>query len=417
MRYAGEEGTVTVVSDTDAELQKNEISQKSFTLLDVATALLLRKRLIITMTVAATVVGAVVAFLIHDRYTAVTKLLPPQQSQSSAAALLSSLSSGPMGALAASAGKDFGLKNPNELYVGMLETRPIADALIRRFELQKVYRARDMTSARKHLASNSQIVSEKNGLISISVEDKNQNRAAAMANAYVEEARALTKGLALTEASERRLFYEDQLKQAKDDLAEAEIAFKQQQQKSGIIQVDAQAKVLIQSIASLRANIVTKQVELQALRSYATDQNAEVAIVQQEIEGLQAELNRLEKQGVGADGYDVSLRNVSESGLAFIRAYREVKYRETLFELLARQYEAARLDEARNAPLIQVIEPAIEPDRATFPNRILIICLCGVSGCFAGCLITIISMQQAQVKQDPRHTERLKALRTAFQGK
>jgi len=404
------------VLDTDSELRKEE-SRESITLLDIATALLLRKRFILAMTVAAAIVGAIAALLIHDRYTAITKLLPPQQSQSSAAALLSSLSTGPMGALAASAGKDFGLKNPNELFVGILKTRPIADALIRRFDLQKVYRARDMTSARKELAADSQIVSEKDGLISITVQDRDKKRAADLANAYIDEVRALTSGLALTEASERRLFYEEQLKRAKDDLADAEVAFKEQQQKNGIIQVDAQAKALIQSIASLRAQLVAKQVELQALRSYATDQNAEVAIVQQEIAGIQAELTRLEKRGAGTDIYDVSLKNVPESGLAFIRAYREVRYRETIFELLAKQYEAARLDEARNAPLIQVVEPAIEPDRATFPNRMLIIFLCSVLGCFSGSLLTIISLRQSQVKEDPRYIERLSALRAALRSK
>jgi tyrosine-protein kinase Etk/Wzc len=384
----------------------------------VATALALRKRLIAKITLAATAMGAVVAFLIPNRYTAVAKILPPQQSQSSAtAALLSSLANNPMGALAASAGRDFGFKNPNDLYVGILKTRPIADALIRRFELQKVYRDKDMTSARKDLAARSEIVSGKDGLISISVEDTDKTRPAALANAYVEEARNLTKGLALSEASERRIFYEEQLKEAKDELANAEVVFKQAQQKSGIIQVDAQAKALIEGIGALRAHLAAKQVELRALRSYATDQNAEVALVQQEIAGMQHELDRAERQGAGSSGYDFSLKNVPESGLAFVRAFREVKYRETLFELLARQSEGARMDEAREAPLIQVVEPAIDSDRASFPHRTLIIAFSSLFGCLATCLVIIIGVRQTHAQEDPRYTEQRRALRDALLGK
>lgn len=413
----GERTGITLDLNGDSAMREPD-SQGVITLMHVAIALALRKRLIAKVTLAATAMGAVVAFMIPNRYIAIAKILPPQQSQSSAtAALLSSLANSPMGALATSAGRDFGIKNPNDLYVGILKTRPIADALIRRFELQKVYHDKDMTSARKDLGERSDIVSGKDGLISISVEDTDKIRPAALANAYIEEVRNLTKGLALTEASERRIFFEEQLREARDELSNAEVVFKQAQQKSGMIQVDAQAKALIEGVGLLRAHLAAKQVELRALRSYATDQNAEVALVQQEIAGMEHELDRSERQGTGSSNYDFSLKNVPESGLAFVRALREVKYRETLFELLTRQYEGARLDEAREAPLIQVVEPAIESDRATFPHRPVIIAFSGLFGCFAACLGIIFGMRETRAQEDPRRSERRRALRDALLGR
>ncbi len=411
MSTDGGHGTMTMIEDDAFEETGHG---NSFTLLEIATGLALRKRFIAKITLVATLLGVIVAVLLPTRYTAVTKIIPPQQSQSSTAALLSTLSNNPIGALVAGASKDL-IKNPSDLYVGILKTRPIADALIHRFDLQKVYRDRDMTSTRKDLADFTDIVAGKDGLITVAVEDKDKKRAAAMANAYVEEVRGLTKGLALTEASQRRLFYEEQVKEAKDSLSNAEAEFKQAQEKSGILMVDAQAKVLIEGVGALRAHIVAKQVELQALRSYATDQNPEVAIIQRELAGMQAELTRLEKQSNGSDIYNLSLKNAPGAGLAYLRALRELRYREALFELLIKQYASAKMDEARDAPLIQVVEPAIEPDRSTFPHRTLIILLSAVLGLLVACLVVSVSMRVSRA--DPRQAEQLRSLRAAFLGK
>src|SRR5262249_23748947 len=148
-----------------------------------------------------------------------------------------------------------------------------------------------------------------------------------------------TQGLALTEASQRRLFYEQQLKQAKEDLATAEIDLKLAQQKSGVIQLDAQAKAIIEAIGRARAAISLKRVELQTIRMYATDESPMVATARRELAAMQAELDRLEKQSGGPDTYEVALKDVPGAGVQYIRALREMKYRETLFEVLARQYE------------------------------------------------------------------------------
>ncbi|HWZ46017.1 MAG TPA: Wzz/FepE/Etk N-terminal domain-containing protein [Candidatus Saccharimonadales bacterium] len=414
MKNDGGSRTATLIDDSPFE----ELGQgRDFTLLEIVTTLALRKRFIAKVTLGATLVGCLGAVLMPYRYTAVTKILPPQQSQSSAVALLNSLGNNPIGALAATAGKDLGIKNPAELYLGILKTRPIADALIHRFNLQKVYRARDMTGARHDLAAHTDMVVQKEGLISVSVQDRDKKLAADLANGYIAEVRELTKGLAFTEASQRRLFYEEQLKAAKDELIDAEAGFKQSQEKNGILQVDAQAKVLIEGVGALRAHLVAKQVELEALRSYATDQNPEVAIIQRELAGLQSELHRLEKQGSGSDIYELSLKNAPEAGLAYLRALREVKYREALFELLTKQYAAARLDEARDAPLVQIVELAIEPERCSFPHPALLVPLFSGLGFLVACLLITITMAVARARADPRQAENLRALRAAIFGR
>jgi uncharacterized protein involved in exopolysaccharide biosynthesis len=298
----------------------------------------------------------------------------------------------------------------------MLKSRPVADALIRRFDLQRIYRAKDLTAARKKLARETDIVSEKDGMISISIEDKDKKQAAAMADAYVEELRNLTKRLAITEAGQRRQFYEDQLKQAKEDLVGAEVGLKQAQQKSGMILLDAQAKGIIEGIGNLRARIAAKRVELQGLRTFATEQNAQVSLAESELSAMESELRRAEQQG-GGDSFDLALKNVPEAGLEYVRALRELKYRETLFEILAKQYEMARLDEARDAALIQVVAPAVEPDRKSFPPRTLIAVLSALAGLFLACLGVMVGQWKAQVDSNPERAAQLKGLRDAVLSK
>jgi tyrosine-protein kinase Etk/Wzc len=413
------ERKVTFVIDDDALFNgdRGEKQEEQGNFLELATALAQRKWFILKITGAAAVVGLAVALLIPNRYTANTKIMPPQQQQSSAAAMLSSLSGSAVGSLASAAGKDLGIKNPNDMYVGMLKSRPVADAIIRRFELQKLYGQKDMTDTRKKLADYTEIISEKEGFISIAVEDKQKKRAAEMANAYIEELRNLNKGLAVTESSQRRLFYEQQLGQAKDELANAEVALTLAQHKSGMIQLDAQAKTMIEAVGKLRADIAAKQVRLQALRTFSTDQNADVEVAQQELAQMQTELRNLEKKSGSAGSYELSLKDVPDAGAEYVKAEREVKYRATLFDVLAKQYEAARIDEARDAPVIQVVEPAIEPDKKSSPKRSIIVVLSAMSGMFLGCLIAALGQWKSMVQADPRRAEQIKAFRAAVTGK
>jgi uncharacterized protein involved in exopolysaccharide biosynthesis len=339
--------------------------------LDLLIVLARRRKMLLGATLSAALFAGVVSVLIPNRYTATASIVPPQQNPSLAASMLGQL--GSLDPIATIAQKDLGLKSPNDIYVGMLKSRTVQDALIRRFDLLNVYRERRMSDARRELENATSILLGKEGFITISVEDKDSRRAAEMANTYVEELGKVTQQLAVTEASQRRLFFGQQLEQAKNDLAAAEQALKETELKTGLIQLDSQAKAIIESVVKLRAAIATKEVELHAMRSFSTDQNPDVILAEQELSGLRSQLALLGTQSGGEGDIQVPAAKVPEASLEYVRKLREVKYHETIFELLAKQYEAAKLDESKAGAVVQVLDPGVEPDKRSSPRRALII--------------------------------------------
>jgi uncharacterized protein involved in exopolysaccharide biosynthesis len=387
-------------------------------LIDVLTQLAYRKWLIAKVTGIAVLAGVVLCFVLPVRYTATTKIMPPQQTQSTASMLMmNQLTSAGGGSLAALAGGGLGLKNPNDIYIGLLTSRPIADAIIQKFSLADVYHAKDMTEARKELAGYTEVTSEKNGFIAVSVTDKDKKRVAEMANAYTDELRILTKTLAVTEASQRRLFYEEQLKQAKDALVAAELAFQQVQQQKGLVQLDAQAKAMIESLSVLRAQVAAKQVEVQALRSYSTELNPDVQLAERELASLQAEESRLEQSNHSPGIAGLGLGNVPAAGLEYLRASHELQYQQALFDMLMKQYDAAKLDESKDAAIIQVVEPAIDPDQKSFPERGRIMVQFTIGGFLAGCFLALLPWWKKLLQADPDRSRKLQELRHALSRK
>jgi uncharacterized protein involved in exopolysaccharide biosynthesis len=395
----------------DGSLPEEPGNDYEVSLIDVLTQLAYRKGLIAKVTGVAVLIGLVLCFVLPVKYTATTKIMPPQQTQSSASMLMNQLASGGAGSLAAMAGGGLGLKNPNDIYMGLLNSRPIADAIIQKFDLKSVYHAKDMTLARKELAADTAVASEKAGFISITVTDKDKERAAEIANAYPDQLRILTKTLAVTEASQRRLFYEDQLKQAKEMLLAAELSFQQVQQKKGLVQLDAQAKTMIESLAALRAQVAAKQVEVQALRSYSTEQNPAVQLAERQLASLQGEAARLEQRNPSAGFSEMGMGDVPGAGLEYLRADHEVKYQQALFDLLMKQYDAARLDEAKDAAVIQVLEPAIAPDQKSSPHRLQILLFFTIGGFIASCFLVWILWRRNVVQSDPDLAKSLQNLK------
>jgi tyrosine-protein kinase Etk/Wzc len=384
-------------------------------MLDLLIVLARHKGLIIRVTLASAVIAALVSLLLPNRYTATTKILPPQQAASASSMLMNQIGGSGMGSLAALAGSTLGLKNPSDIYIGILKSRSIADDLISKFELMHVYRDKRLSDTRKDLADKTDVVAEKEGLISISVDDKDPKRAAAMANTYVDELRSMTQHLAISEASQRRLFFEQQMQQAKDDLSNAEVAMKETQQKTGMIQLDSQAKAVIEAIGSLRAQIAAKEVQLQAMRSYATDQNPQYILTQQQLGGLREQLSKLESQAGGGDGDPIlSTGKVPGASLEYVRKYRDVKYYETIFELLAKQYEAAKIDESRQAAVIQVVDPAVIPDKKSWPKRSLITLAAAVLGLFSTIAYIHLTRVVGRMKQGRSTREKFRELRSYF---
>jgi len=392
-------------------------ANEEISLLDLMIVIAERKRVVLRTTLIFAVVAIVVSLLLPARYTATLTLLPPQEGSSMGAALSSQL--GNLGGMAALAGGSLGLKNPNDRYVAMLQSRTVEDAMVKRYGLMQEYHKRYLSDARKEFQDHTAVDGNgKDGLIHISVEDHDAQRAAELANGYVDQYRDLSQHLAITEASQRRLFFQQELEQAKNNLANAEVALEQTEQKTGVIQPDSQERALIESAASLRAQITAREVQIQGMRTYATGENSELVQAQQELAGLKAQLAKL-GGSEDASGKDFLIPKglVPEAGMEYVRRLRDVKYYETIFDILARQFEVAKLDEAKEGAVIQVIDPAVPPDRRSFPKRSLIALGATVAGLFIGIFLALFQAGFQRLKDDPESTQKLSILRRAFSAK
>jgi uncharacterized protein involved in exopolysaccharide biosynthesis len=363
--------------------------------LDLLIVLAQRKRLILGITAAFTISATIVSLILPPRYTATVTLLPPQQN-SSMGGMLASQMSGVAG-MAALAGASLGIKNPNDMFVAMFKSRTVEDAMVEHFGLMQEYHARYLSDARKIFESHLTVDGNgKDSLIHISIEDRDPRRAMDLANGYVDQFRTLSQHLAITEASQRRLFFEQQLEQAKNNLADAEEALKKTELTTGVIQLDSQARALIDEAATLRAQIAAREVQIQGMQTYATGENGDVVQAQRELESMRAQLAKLGgSEGGPSDELIVPKGRVPEAGLEYVRKLRDVKYQETIFDILARQFEVAKLDEAKQGALVQVVDPAVPPERRSFPKRTLIV----VGATLLGfCLAVFVVLLQASFR-------------------
>jgi tyrosine-protein kinase Etk/Wzc len=298
----------------------------------------------------------------------------------------------------------------------MMKSRTVEEGMIQKFGLMSEYHVRLMSDARKVLEKRATIsAGGKDGLIHLSMEDGDANRAAVLANGYVDQFRNLSEHLAISEASQRRLFFEQQLQQARDNLEKAEGALKQTEQTTGLFQLDSQARALIESAATLRAQIAAKEVQIKSLETFATSQNSQLVQAQQELESLRQQLANIGGSGSGSDpGVIPSRGKVPEAGLEYVRKYRDVKYYETIFDILARQYEMAKLDEAREGALIQVVDPAAPPDRRSFPKRGMIVIGATFAGFFIGLVAAIIQAFLENMRRNSKNVLKLLRLQEAL---
>lgn len=328
-----------------------------------------RKRLGIAGIVTG-LLGLILALLLPASYTAVAAFVPPSTSSGSSAlaASLSALSIlSPM-------------KSSGELYTGILKSRSVADGMIDRFDLMKVYRTNKKSKAAKILGQKSTFdVDVKSSIITVQVTDHSPERARDMANAYLDEVRSTSSGLALTESSQRRIFFEERLAKEKNDLANAEVALKETEEKTGLIAPAGQTASGIQAVAQVRAEITGREVRLASLRRDETEENPDVQRLHNEIASLRSRLGQMMNSG-SEDGA-ISTAKVPSLALEYIRKEREVKYHNALFEIIAKQYENARLDEAHDPPL-QILDRAVTPDMKSGPPRTLIAVLGLVLGVF-----------------------------------
>jgi uncharacterized protein involved in exopolysaccharide biosynthesis len=384
------------------------VGEDEINLLDYLIVLVKRKRLITGITFGAAIITAIISLIMPPIYRAETKILPPEQGSSMAAQLISQF-----GGLAGVAGSAVGIKTPDELYIVMLKTRPVIDKIIDRFRLMELYRVRSLEDARKTLSGALEARGDKkSGVITVAVEDRDPKRAADLANAFVEELRNMNKGIAITEASQRRLFFEEQLSDAKASLIKAEESLKGFQEKTGAIKIDEQAKAVVEGIAQLRAQVAAKEVQLKVAKTYATPQNPDIQRIEEELRGLREQVSRLETRSGGHHSdLLMSAGRIPAVGTEYIRKMREFKFNEALYEILIKQYEAARLDEARDAAIIQVLEKAIPPKERVKPKRRQMVMIAGITGFFFSVFAAFLMEYKEKASSDPGNKERLETLK------
>lgn len=373
------------------------------------------KRLLIIVPLAAALLATGIALLIPKTYLGVARVVPAQQSSSLAATLLSQIGGG--GALAGIAGSSLGMRNMADLYVGILQGRTVADALIERFKLKELYEEDTLLETRDALADNTTISAGRDGIIEIAVLDEDPKRAAELANAYVDALQRLTQEFTITEASARRAFFERRMKEARTELASAEQQMRDSQEKTGVLKLEEQGRAIIEAIAAMRAQITVKEVQIASMGSFATPGNPDLQRAQAELSQLRAQAAKLEQaEGTKRPDIFIPSSKVPEVGLEYVRRLREVKYQEFLFESLAKQFELARIEEAKDAVVIQVVDKAVPADKKHKPKRALIVLV----ATFVAFLLTILGLAAKvslqRLNADPFAAEQLLRIKRALRN-
>ncbi len=370
---------------------------EEISLLDLLQTVADNLRLLILGPLLAGLAALGISFAIAPTYTATVRFLPPQQQQSSAASMLASL-----GALGGLAGAASGLKNPSDQYLAFMRSQSVQDALIDRFDLVKRYEADLREDARKTLQASSRSSSgTKDGLITVEVDDKDPKFAAELANAHVQELQKLLARLAVTEAQQRRLFFEKQLQQAKDNLTRAEQALKASGVNSSALKTSPQAAV--EGVARLRAGITAQEIKIASMRGFLSETAPEFRQALTELSAMRTQLARAEAQEPQSAG-----------GSDYVARYRDFKYHETLFDLFAKQYELARVDESREGAVIQILDAAKPPERKAKPKKALIAVITTLAVGFALLLFVFVRQALANASRNQESAEKLSRLKTAF---
>lgn len=375
------------------------------------------KRLIATVTLACAAVAVAVALLKTNIYTARTTLLPPgSQQQSASAAALAAL--GSLGGLAGGLG---GAKTSDELYVNLLKSDSVLRALAKQFDLYKRYDVEQHEVLRKAWPQYMRVSADKkSGLITVEVDDEDPKFAADLANAHVPAVTQVLARLAVSEAQQRRVFFEQQLKETKEALVKAEQALRQVQEKSGMIVLDQQAEAIIKAVADLKAKIVEREVRLRVLRQSTTAQNPDVQMLASELAALRSELARMESTGGPGTGkvagsIDIPIGKLPSAAVDYVRAAREVKFQETMLATMLRQFEAAKLDEAKEGPGLQQVDVAQPPDRKSKPARATIVLATTFAAFLVACLYVVAGRYRALVReQDPQAAQAWDRLAAAW---
>ncbi len=391
------------MSEQTTNTSVDSVEEDEISLLDLAIALGEEKKTIFAIPAITTTLAIVVSLLMTPIFTAKTVMMPPQQQQSGAASALASL-----GALAGLAGGAAGIKSPDEMYIAFMQGESLQNAVIDKLRLQERYEKKTLFETRDHLKGMVKIASDKkSGLITIEADDKDPEFAAKLANTQVEELRNLMSRLAVTDAQQRRVFYEQAITKTQNELAEAEANFRSAKEKSGMQVTAVIAETSVRAGAEMRAQIAAKEVQLSAMGSFATPQNPDVQRLGGELAALRSQLKKLE-QGSGADEKSSPLQQLA------VKSYRDIKAREAMMGVLVAQYESARVDEAKEGPLIQQVDVALPPERKSKPKRAIIVLVSAFAGLFLGVLVAFVRRAMRKASENPETSGQIAKLKAVW---
>ncbi len=385
-------------SENKVNSDQNEIENEDeeISLLDLLLVVVENLRLLVLGPLAVGLAALGISFMIPPTYTAKTQFLPPQQQQSSASALVQALGVGAIGGLSAG----LGIKNPADQYIAFLKSQSIQDAMVDRFDLLKRYDTKFRVEARKELLENTKISAGKDGIIALELDDKDPKVAADMANAYVDELRRMMNRLALTEAQLRRSFFEKKLKEAKENLSAAEESLRGTGVSGGVLKTSPGAAVEV--VARLKAGITVQEIKVASMRGYLADTSPEFVQAMKELSVLKAQLTNAEKSDTATgDGLYVS-------------RYREFKYQETLYELFAKQYELARVDESREGAAVQVVDSAQPPEKKSRPKKALIAIIASLASGFVFLLFVFLRKAYLSALSDRENADKVSRLSSSW---
>jgi len=358
-------------------------------LLDYLLIIAKHIKMITKATACVAVLSVVIALLLPNIYISTARILPPPNS--SQGGIPAMLASSGIGDLASLAGISVG-GSTGALYVGMLQSRTISDAIIEKFNLMEVYGQEYRSKAYEKLADRVKIsLDDEDGIISIAVEDEDPIRAANMANAYVEELKKINVRINLNSAGRERVFLETRLAMVKKDLSGAEDNLKDFQEKNKAIRIEDQAEEILEAIATLKGKVASEEIQLGVLLTRQTEQNPEVKSLREGIAQIKSQLRKLEEsqegENVSRDIF-IATADVPELAVQYARLMRNFKVQETLFELLTKQYEVAKINESRNTSILQVLDEGVPSDRKSKPKRSVIVL---VATFFAGFLAILLA--------------------------
>ena len=300
-----------------------------------------------------------------------------------------------------------------ELYTDMVKSRTIADRLIDDYDLKSVYAARDLDTAESHLASMTTVEAQRDGLIRVTVQDTSRQRAAALANDYLHQLDLLNSRLVLTSVGEERAYLERELFKEKDSLADAEVALKEVQENTSGVPPEAAASAQLGALESTRAQLRADQIHLAALLTGDTDANPEVVRLRSEIAGLFSQLEELQR-GVSSSSNGTPTSQVPEQALTYTRRFRDVKFHEELYDLLEKQFEEAKQQEAKTPSIVQVLDPAVPSLHRAWPRRTYSCIMAAIFGTVTGIFLVSLWALILAYMRNPANAEKLQQLKTLY---